>query len=145
MATKPTMHFIATTSDKLESIAIKAGQLIFVQDERAIYLDASNKRTSYKAIMQVANEETRQGLVSPIEGYYYVMLDNTLWSYFNKTWAQITGKDSSIVFADGDLPEEGTRNAIYVDDIRLYRWNENTNSYDPIAAGGEINWEIMAE
>jgi uncharacterized membrane protein len=77
MATKPSMHFIATTSDKLESIAIVAGQLIFCLDTRVIYLD-TDKRTSYQAIINVVDEETRQAIESPLEGYYYVRKENTL-------------------------------------------------------------------
>jgi hypothetical protein len=83
MATKPTMHFIATTSDKLGTVEVKAGQLIFVQDERAMYLDTTDTRTSYQAIIKVPSEEARGRLQSPVEGYYYVISTNTLWSYFN--------------------------------------------------------------
>ena len=121
MATKPSMHFIATTSDKINSIEIKAGQLIFVQDERAIYLDANNKRTTYKAIITVANEETRQAIEAPLEGFYYVRVENTLWNYSNDEWTQIMGADSKVIFADGNLPEEGEREKIYVDNDKMYR------------------------
>lgn len=77
MATKPSMHFIATTSDKLGSIAVQAGQLIFCSDTRVMYLD-TDKRTSYQAIINVVNEETREAIESPLEGYYYVREDSTL-------------------------------------------------------------------
>ena len=74
---KPSMHFIATTTDKLGSIEVKAGQLIFCSDTRIIYLD-TNVRTSYQAIINVVDEETRQAIESPLEGYYYVRKQNTL-------------------------------------------------------------------
>lgn len=119
MAAKPSMHFIATTSDKLESIEIKAGQVIFVSDSQTIYLD-TDKRVAYDAIIRVANEETRQAIKTPIQGYYYVIQENTLWNYFDNNWTQMTGQ-SSLVFADGELPQEGERNAIYVDDTKMYR------------------------
>ena len=83
---KPIMRFIATTKAKLNTIPKRAGQLIFVVDDRAIYLDIDFKnRTTYQAIISVINEETRQNIVSPIEGFYYVREDETFWSYFNGT------------------------------------------------------------
>ena len=119
---KPSMRFIATTKAKLDGIAKVAGQMIFVIDDRAIYLDLSDsQRTTYQCIITVFDDETRQGITSPIEGFYYVRQENTLWSYFNATWAQLTGQDSNVIFADNDLPDEGTRNALYVQDTNLYR------------------------
>ena len=117
---KPVMRFIATTKEKLKTISIKPGQLIFVVDDRAIYLDIDfNNRTTYQAIISVINEEARQHIVSPIEGFYYVRQDETLWSYFNGTWAQVLGKNSSLVFSDDGLPATGERNALYVEDTTL--------------------------
>ena len=137
MATKPSMHFIATTSDKLESIAIVAGQLIFCLDTRVIYLD-TDKRTSYQAIINVVDEETRQAIESPLEGYYYVRKENTLWSYFG-AWVQITGQDSSLIFVDGELPQEGVENKLYVDINEMYRWDSTKQEYYSIAGGSA--WE----
>lgn len=132
---KPIMHFISTTSDKLESIEVKAGQLIFISDKRIMYLD-TDKRTSYQAIISVVDEDTRQNLRLPVEGFYYVLSDNTLWSYFNDTWAQITGKaeSSNVVIADDELPSQGDKNILYVNDTTLYRWDDTTNSYNPITS-----------
>lgn len=140
MAVKPSMKFIATTSDKLDAIEIKAGQLIFCSDTRAIYLD-TDKRTSYQAIINVADEEARQAIVSPVQGYYYVRDDNSLWSYFG-TWIQMTGQSSSLVFIT-ELPEQGEDNTIYVLDDKMYRWdNENSNFYLVGGGSGSIDWEI---
>lgn len=133
MATKPSMKFIATTSDKLGTIDIVAGQVIFCRDTRVIYLD-TNVRTSFQAVINVVDDETRQAIENPLEGYYYVRKENTLWSYFGQ-WVQITGKDSSLIFVDGDLPEEGEVNKIYVDDDTMYRWNATTLQYYSIAGG----------
>ena len=137
---KPIMRFIATTKAKLNTIPKRAGQLIFVVDDRAIYLDIDFKnRTTYQAIISVINEETRQNIVSPIEGFYYVREDETLWSYFNGTWAQVIGKNNSVVFADDGLPATGEREALYIEDTTLYRWNDITNSYEVITT--QIDWE----
>ena len=75
---KPSMRFIATTSDKLDSIAVVSGQMIFVLDTRAIYLDANGVRTTYQSIITVVDERTRREIETPIEGFYYVRMQNTL-------------------------------------------------------------------
>ena len=78
-APKPTMKFIATTKAKLNTIEKEAGQMIFVIDDRAIYLDMSEtERTTYQSIITIINEETMKNIVSPIEGFYYVRQENTL-------------------------------------------------------------------
>ena len=137
MATKPSMRFISTTSDKLANIEIKAGQLIFCSDIRVIYLD-TDVRTSYQAIINVVNEATRAAIVSPIEGYYYVREENTLWSYFGE-WVQITGQNSSLIFVDGSLPQQGRENVIYVKDDEMYRYDADLNDYYQITGGNK--WE----
>ena len=127
MAAKPNMKFISTTSDKLNSIEIVAGQLIFCSDTRVIYLD-TDKRTTYQAIINVVDEETRQAIETPVQGFYYVQDDNSLWSYFG-AWIQMTGQSSSLVFIT-ELPEQGKNNIIYVLDDKMYRWDsENLNYY----------------
>ena len=127
MAAKPNMKFISTTSDKLNSIEIVAGQLIFCSDTRVIYLD-TDKRTTYQAIINVVDEETRQAIETPVQGFYYVQDDNSLWRYFG-AWIQMTGQSSSLVFIT-ELPEQGKNNIIYVLDDKMYRWDsENLNYY----------------
>ena len=53
------MKFIATTSDKLDQIPVKQGQLIFSRDDRVVYLD-SDKRTSFQQIITLVDEEQRK-------------------------------------------------------------------------------------
>lgn len=79
MITKPTMRFIATTSDKLTSITKRVGQLIFCLDTKVIYLDTSTKtRTSYNSIITLIDDAQRKALKNPLEGYYYVRTENAL-------------------------------------------------------------------
>lgn len=89
--------FISTTSARLDSIEIKAGQLIFVSDKREIYLDieAENiaRRVPYHSILTVNTENDRIDILDPMEGFYYVLEDNKLWSYINEEWVDITNKD----------------------------------------------------
>ena len=138
MAVKPSMHFIATTSNKLPYIEVKAGQLIFCSDTRAIYLDVNDERTPYQSILNVADEEARLAIESPFEGYYYVMSTNTLWSYFGE-WIQMTGQEEpNIIFIDGDLPYIGIEDVIYVKNDKMYRWNGEIDSYYRL---GGNDWE----
>ena len=128
---KPSMRFIATTAEKLESIEVKSGQLIFVQDDRATYLDNKGVRVPYKTIITVVDEATRQAIESPLTGFYYVRLSNTLWSYENNQWTQITGGDveRNVIFADGNLPETGKEDTIYVHNEDMYRWSDESKEY----------------
>ena len=57
------MRFIATTSDKISTIAKQKGQLIFSRDDRVIYLDSdTNTRTEYRSIISLINEGKTQVL-----------------------------------------------------------------------------------
>lgn len=137
MATKPSMKFIATTSDKLGTIEVKAGQVIFCSDTRVIYLD-TDKRTTYQAIINVVDEQTRQAIETPIQGYYYVKKENTLWSYFD-TWVQMTGYSSSLLFVE-TLPQIGEEDIIYVVGNKMYRYDATTSAYETVG-GTDIDWE----
>jgi len=75
---KANIRFISTTSDKLSTIAVTTGQMIFSRDERIIYLDASGERTPYQTVMVVKDDATRQALQSPVEGIYYTREENIL-------------------------------------------------------------------
>ena len=90
-------NFISTTSERLETIEIKPGQLIFVSDKREIYLDitAGNvaKRIPYQSILIVETDIERQALENPMEGFYYVPEDNKLWAYISMRWIEVTNKE----------------------------------------------------
>lgn len=90
-------NFISTTSERLDTIEIKPGQLIFVSDKREIYLDitAENvaKRIPYQSILVLDSDIARQELENPMEGFYYIPEDNALWSYIDHRWIEITNND----------------------------------------------------
>lgn len=131
------MKFIATTSDKLDKILLKSGQLIFTTDDRTIYLD-TDRRTTYAAIMTIVDDETRKNLPFPIEGFYYVRKENALWNYNNGMWIQMTGQESNLQFKDGELPEQGEQDVLYVNGDALYRWDSLTNKYEIV---GGVDWK----
>lgn len=128
---RPEMRFIATTKDKLDSIVISAGQLIFVYDDRAIYLDVSDfQRTVYQSVITIDSEQDRQAIVFPIDGFYYVKKENTLWSYFNSIWVKIIGESSNIIFIDEeDFPSTGIKNTLYIKDNVIYIWDEDLDEF----------------
>lgn len=136
---RPTMKFIATTKDKLDSIPIIAGSLIFVRDDRAIYLDVTDsQRTIYQSVITITSEEERRTMIAPIDGFYYVQKENTLWSYFNSLWVEVIGKNPNIVFTE-EMPLIGTENIIYVNNHILYNWNKDKQEYEKLHA--EMDWE----
>lgn len=124
------MRFIATTSDKMDSIDITSGQLIFSRDDRVIYLD-SDVRTSFQQFITVVNEQTRQELASPVNGFYFIEDTKTFWRYNNSEWEQITSspKESLVFAARADFPATGEENVLYVDEQMIYTWNSTENDY----------------
>lgn len=136
------MKFIATTSDKLDSISIVSGQLIFSRDERVIYLD-TDVRTSFQQIITVASEEVRQGLTSPVQGFYFVKGSKILWNYENGVWTQITEQPKeSLVFASyEEFPEIGEEKVLYCDKDKIYQWDNESQSYIEM---GSLNWEAIS-
>ena len=124
------MTFIATTSDKMNSIGIKDGQLIFSRDDRVIYLDAENKRNTFQQIITFALEEQRKGATNPVKGFYFVQETCVLWEYTGE-WRQITlPPEETIIFEkDGDLPQTGVENKLYVDSETIYQWNDSDKAY----------------
>lgn len=139
------IKFIATTSDKISSIELKIGQIIFSTDDRVIYLD-TDKRTSFQNILTIATEEERNSLTSPVNGFYYVEESTVLWRYANNTWQQLTGKaqEKEVIFLPrAEFPAEGTENILYVDEEKIYQWKSSTGEYVALSGDTTMEWEQM--
>lgn len=136
------MRFIATTSDKMNDIDIVSGQLIFSRDDRIIYLD-TDVRTSFQQIITVVNEQTRQELVSPVNGFYFIEDTKTLWRYNNSQWQQVTEPPKeNLVFAEkNNFPIKGQENVLYVDKNTIYTWDSENNVYIEV---GALIWESIS-
>ena len=137
------MRFIATTSDKISTIAKQKGQLIFSRDDRVIYLDTdTNTRTEYRSIISLINEEQRQSIISPVSGFYFVEETAILWTYnINKEWEQLTQTpDNRILFYSSisEFPAQGKEGILYNTLDNIYKWSSLQNTY--IKIGSEI-WE----
>lgn len=138
------MRFIATTSDKVNDIAIRSGQLIFSRNDRVIYLD-TDVRTSFQQIMTVANEETRQNLAFPVQGFYFVQDTKALWNY-NGEWSLVSGgaPKESLVFADyANFPRPGEPGVLYIDKNRMFQWEPESGTYLEIGSS-KLEWEAIS-
>lgn len=122
------LKVISTTDSKLNSLKLNNGQLIFVHDKHQIYMDMNNKRTLYEQIVTINTEQERQGLLAPIDGFYFVLDTAILWRYSQK-WIQITSQPAQcILYEDSYLkfPTIGNENQIYIDtsENATYRWDD---------------------
>lgn len=122
------------SSDKINEIAIKKGNLLYDTEERAIYLDVSNeKRLSFQNIIVLETEQDRLDLEHPEIGFYYEKGNMALWRYDADGWFQInktTTYTERIIFRPiSSLPQDGTgidTNILYADGLWLWRFYEGS-------------------
>lgn len=142
------MKAFITTSDKLNSLSVVDGQLIFVYDTQKIYLDFNGLRLSYaegnsnesSSFIILTTEEDRLALTSPVEGFYFIESTSKIWRYKDK-WIPVSSDgNSSINMVDSidALPEEGNANQLYVLDDAIYRWDTATKEY--VVVSGQSQW-----
>ena len=56
-ANKAPMSVVVTTSERLSSLLIQNGQLVFVKDKRRIAFDWNDKRTFYNQITELESDD----------------------------------------------------------------------------------------
>lgn len=130
----------ATVASKLPDLAIKDGNLIFVQDKHKIGLDFNGKRVFYKDIEELDTEGVRRTLLAPIVGKFYFVIDTAvLWRYSADGWVQITTPPEEIVFIGTELPELGVAQTLYVNKARkeILVWDEPNDEYLVVADKSE--------
>lgn len=147
-ANKAPMSVVVTTSEKLSSLLIQNGRLIFVKDKCRIAFDWNDKRTFYNQITELETDYERISMSSPFYGYYFVIETAILWRYDND-WIQITSKPDDIVFIGAELPELGQakEKTLYVDKTKkeISVYDKTANSYVVVAnktdssGGGSID------
>lgn len=132
------MRFIATTKEKLGSIPITDGQMIFSRDEQVIYLDSESNRNAFKNILTIDTEANRTETVA-IEGcFYYVEDSKLLYRYKDSQWNCLN--PSEIIFNNREqFPEKGDTARIYVSENAIYKWNGETSDYIKIGSGDIMN------
>ena len=134
------VKLICSTSAKLDSIPFQAGQVIFVQDERAIYVDGT-ERTCYQQIITLHTEESRQALRTPLKSFYFIEDTKCLWEY-NNGWNQLTSPpEKEIIYDDvSHFPEVGEYQKIYVDGLNMYRYIDGRYQLMNSGGGGGSIW-----
>lgn len=132
------IHFKTTTSNKLDSIPIDPGLIIFVSDTRTLYLDTGGVRIPYTSIITLSTENQRENLVNPMDGFYYVLETQVLWHYDGTDgWIVLT---SSQQIKFDELPPVGSGNRLYIDHIEPYRWTGE--EYTPLV--GHPVWKQLS-
>ena len=135
-ANKAPMSVVVTTSEKLSSLLIQNGRLIFVKDKCRIAFDWNDKRTFYNQITELETDYERVSMSSPLYGYYFVIETAILWRYDND-WTQITTRPDDIVFIGAELPELGQakEKTLYVDKTKkeISVYDKTANSYVVVA------------
>ncbi len=138
-----TVSFVSTSSDKLNKLAVKNGQMIFVQDERAIYMDNNGVRTSYQQIITLNTEAARTSLAYPLRGFYFIKETLQLWEY-DSGWTQITQTPKQQIVFDSyaNFPHPGDPEVIYIDETNMYRYINGQYQRMNSSSGGSIWVEI---
>lgn len=117
-----------TTSDKINTIDVSPGQLLFCEDNRSVYFDnANNQRICYALVVDLETDLQRTSLGHPYNAIYFVEETGILWKYTDK-WVQLTGEASQqIVFASrSDFPAFGISKRLYIDGLDIYRWKNGS-------------------
>lgn len=129
---KAVMSVVVTTASKLTDLAIKNGQLIFINDNKRIALDFNDKRVFYNQIVVLQTESERTGLLAPIQELFYFVVETAiLWTYQTTGWIQVTKNPSEIVYIGDNLPEVGVTKNIYINkaEKNISIWDEETSDY----------------
>ena len=135
------IRFVCTSSAKLDSVPFTAGQIIFAEDTRCIYLDGT-KRTAYTDIIVLSTEASRQALKSPLVGFYFVDETKVLWRYDGIVWYPVSKPpEKQIVFDSmSNFPNPGKEDVIYIDGLRMYRYLDGRYQQMNTGEGGSSVW-----
>lgn len=69
-------------------IPIKEGQFLMTTDTRSIFYDLGDSRIQLTDILEIDTEVQRQGLIAPVNKFYFVKDTGVLWRYNNGTWLE---------------------------------------------------------
>lgn len=75
------MKLIYTTAEKLNSLSLTDGQIIYVPNDNIIALDMRGQRFIYKTIRTFTTDAERLNAVFISPGFYYVEETNIIWRY----------------------------------------------------------------
>lgn len=136
LTTKTVLSVCATTASRLSDLAIKNGQLIFVQDKHKIAFDFGGKRKFYNQIEEINTDEDRVSMEDPVNGsYYFVINTAVLWTYQDR-WIPLSTSPEEILFIGTDvMPELGSNNKLYISKTKkeICVWDDDTKKYIVVA------------
>lgn len=135
----------STVASKLNQLQVVDGQLIFVKDIKKIFLDMNGIRLGYDPIQVFSTEEERQGVLAPVEGFYFVESTGVMWRFSNE-WKQLTPSNLDPLFFGNkkeDFPSQGNSATLYVADNATYKWDSLLKEY--IMISNKTEWEKLGE
>lgn len=138
------MKFIATTSDKINSIEIKMNQMIFSRDDRVIYLD-SNERTAFQSIITLVDEAQRVNMTNPVNKAYYFVEETCILYYYDNSWKTLTTPpdEKTIFTSEDELPTTGKASTLYITKTAMYQWDEEAQDYEIMGGPDLLSWRPM--
>lgn len=90
----PKLNLIETIQTKLSTLTKKDGQLIVIRDNASLYIDLDGARIYISDWIDVATDEERLAMLSPLNNkYYYVVETNKIWRYISGSWILVTSKN----------------------------------------------------
>ena len=125
-----------TTTEYLDSLPVKNGNIIFVPENNLFCLDMSNERFSYHTIQTFMTDEERLAVSKLINGFYYVQETHVIWRYDEEGWSQTTPSNlMPTKYGDSveDFPTEGNKDTLYFTDDGVYNWKDKLKDYNLVA------------
>ena len=138
------MKYYLTTSNKLSSIPVVTGNVIFVKDIRTLFMDDPDGRKSYTSITILDTEHERSTMPAPVNNcFYFVKETACLWTYEN-AWIQVTEPPSEEIvwLPRSEFPIIGKEKTLYMSGKDIYVWLNG--QYEQCNSGGavsEIEWK----
>jgi hypothetical protein len=94
------LKLIKTTSDKVSTIPVEDGQLIFTTDRKETFLDSVSTRIELGDVIYIDSEVDRLMISTPIEyKLYYIKDSGKLYSYSSDIW-KLLNVSSFIALSD---------------------------------------------
>lgn len=135
LTTRTVLSVCATTSSRLPDLAIKNGQLIFIQDKCRIAFDFGDSRKFYNQIEELATDSERVALENPVVGSYYFVIETAvLWAYQGQ-WIKLTTTPEEVIFIGTEMPELGSAKKLYVNKTKkeISVYDSESNKYVVVA------------
>lgn len=135
--TNTPISVVATTFEKIGTIAPVAGQFTIATDRGLVcFDDLGGKRSFMHGIETIDWDPERKNMESPVENKIYFVLDTAIfWSYQNGAWTQLTHKPEEVVYIGVGLPDVGKEGVLYTNKEAksIAVWDEEEKHYEPVA------------